>query len=265
MIHRYKIKIQNNEELSVPKNTTPISINGCNISWGVNDKGKLEEIILDLTGHPIKRDDTGRIFSSYPAIDAIAFNMATFLSNNIFIQTGIDAIIYPYEILSKSPELLPESKSEKELLKSTKKMAYTSLNVGMKILGKFDPQKYIANDGIAIATAHFAAAWRTTNHFHRFESFFKVLESIYHKGKNEKPDDFDLRVSKYISTIDARFTIDLIRKLRQLRNRCIHPDNPSHLSPDDLTAYREVLGALPFMELFARLSLNNPPKNEPLI
>lgn len=258
MVHRYTIKTKNNEQLSVPKNTATVSINGCNVSWGVNDDGKLEKIIMDITGRPIIQDDTGRILSSCPEIDAIAFNMATFLSNNIFIQTSIDAID-PYVILAISPELIPESTDEEKLLKSTPKLAYASLDGKVKIPGKFDPQKYASNSNISIAIAHFAAAGRSTNHFHKFESFFKVLESIFQKAKNEKVDEFDLRVSEYTSKIDTRFTLDVIRNLRRVRNRCVHPDNPTHLSPEDLIAVREVQGSLNVIEKLARLSLNNPP------
>ena len=259
MIHRYTINTKKSEQLQVLNNTPGISINNCNFSWGINGDRRLEKIIMDITGSPVVQDDKGNILSSYPKIDAIAFNMATFLSNSIFIQTSIDAID-PYKILANSPELIPESDEEDKLLKDTPKTVYGSLTAEMKVLGEFNPQRYIANTDMSVAIAHFAAAWRTNNTFHKFESFFKVIESIFKKGKNEKPDDFDSRVSKYASKIDNRFTIDVIENLRRVRNRCVHPDNPTHLSPEDLIAVREVRGSLKMMELLARLSLDNPPQ-----
>ena len=258
MIHRYTIKTKNNEQLSVPANTAAISINGCNVSWGVNEEGKLEKVIMDLIGRPIIQDDTGKIFSSYPKIDAIAFNMATFLSNNIFIQTGIDAID-PYVILTNSPELIPESNDEEKLLKSTPKMAYTNLDAKIKILGKFDPQKYASSRNVSLAIAHLATAWRSINVLHKFECFFKVIETVFKKGRNEKADDFDSRVSNYASKIDPGFTMDVIKNFRDLRNRCVHPDNPAHLSPENIVAISEVRGSLKIMEKLARLSMDNPP------
>lgn len=257
MIHRYTIKADNKETLSVPSDTASISINGCNVSWGVNEDGKLEKIIMDITGRPIIQDDSGRIISSYPEIDAIAFNIATFLSNSIFIQTSIDAID-PHVMLTNSPELIPESNDEENLLKSTPKMAHNSFNGKFKILGKFDPQKYASKRNVSLAIAHFATAWRSSNIFHKFECYFKVIESVFKKRRSENADDFDLRVSIYASKINPHFTLYVLRNLRKLRNRCVHPDNPAHLSPENLIAIREVRESLNIMEKLARLSLDNP-------
>jgi hypothetical protein len=259
MIHRYIINTKKSEQLKIPNNTPQISIDNCNFSWGINGDSRLEKIIIDITGRPVMQDDKGNILSSYSEIDAIAFNMATFLSNSIFIQTSIDAID-PYKILANSPELISESDEEDKLLKDTPKTAYNSLTAEMKVLGQFNPQRYITDSDMSVAIAHFAAAWRTNNRFHKFESFFKVIESIFKKGKNEDSDDFDSRLSKYASKIDNRFTIDVIKNLRQIRNRCVHPDNPIHLSPEDLIAVREVGRSLKMMELLARLSIDNPPQ-----
>lgn len=257
MIHRYKINTQKDEQVTVPKDTIPISINGCKVSWDINDNEKLEKIIIDISGFPIKLDERGIILSSYPEIDTIAFNLAAFLSNSIFIQTSIDAFD-PFSILTASPELIPESDEENKTINETKIGAYSSFDAKIKILGKFDPEVYVSKFNTSVAVAQFAAAWRSNNPFQKFECFFKVVESILKKGKHEKAHDFDIRLSKYAIKFDKQFTKDVIENLRRSRNRCAHPDNPAHLSPDDINAYYMIRRELKTIERLAKLLLNNP-------
>ena len=83
---------------------------------------------------------------------------------------------------------------------------------------------------------------------------------MFRKGNNEEANKFDERVSAHMFIIDARFTRATLKELRQLRNRCAHPNaHLGHLSPEDLIAVRQIKGSLQIIELLARLSLDNPP------
>ena len=213
---------------------------------------------MEIFGKPVNFDEDGKILSFYPEIESIAFNMASFVANQIFVQTSIE-VFDPFSILTYSPELIAETVEEEELLRNTPKLALCSLDGKFKILGKFDPEKYSSNLKISSAIAHFANSWRTSNPFIKFEQFYKVIESIYAKGKNEKAEEFDQRVSEYISKFDSNYKPVVLKKLRQIRNRCVHPSSRRHLSPEDLIATRSIRNSLREMERLARLSIDNPP------
>lgn len=257
MIHRYIINMNINEPISVPNEINPILINGCQILWQINECKQLENIIIDLKNRPLIKDDGDNILSSYPEIDAAAFNMAVFLANSIFSQTCIDAFD-PFSILTSSPELIPESAEEEIIINEKKVMKYIGLTMSRNILGKFDPQSYVSKFDISIAIAHFANAWRSRNPFQKFECFFKVIEYILKKGKNEKAEVFDERVSRYAVGLDSSFTIDVIKNLRQIRNRCVHSNKTTHLSPDDLDSFYMVRSEVKTIERLAKLLIENP-------
>jgi hypothetical protein len=229
MIHRYNIITQKKEKVTVSDGTTPISFNNCNAKWVVDLEDKLEKVVLDVSGCPIKKDDRGAILSSYPEIDAMAYNFAAYLANYIFIETGIDPFD-PFSILSGSPELVAENEREEEEIQASKITAHSNFDGKCRILRKFEPTKCESNYERAIAIGHFADALRSNNPFQKFECFFKVVESILDKGRNESAKSFDYRVSGYAVLFDPQFTQDVIKNLRQIRNYCVHPDNPGHLS-----------------------------------
>ncbi len=131
--------------------------------------------------------------------------------------------------------------------------------MGYKILGKFDPQSYVSKFDISIAISHFANAWRASNPFQKFECFYKVIEYILKKGRYEKAEDYDERVSLYAVGFDSSFTKDVLMKLRQIRNRSVHPNQATHLSSGDLDAFYEVLSELKTIERLAKLLIDNPP------
>ncbi len=258
MIHRYTINVQEYEQITVSDTKPPISFKGYKVFWCSNSQRKLEKIIMEISDRPIKLDNRGIVLSRYPELDAIVFNFASFLSNSIFIQTSIDPFD-PFSILSSSPELIPQSPEEERMIKSSKITAHNSLDVKWKILGRFDPTPYVGNFKNSIAVAHFSEALRSNNPFQKFECYFKVIESLFEKKKNEKAKSFDLRISEYSIQFDKQFTVNIIKNLRQLRNRCVHPDNSSHLSPEDLESFYLIRAELKTIHKLARLLLDNPP------
>lgn len=258
MIHRYTITLQEDEQIAVSDTIAPVSFDSYKVFWRSNGQKKIEKIIMEICDRPIKSDNRGIILSSYPELDAIAFNFATFLSNSIFIQTSIDPFD-PFSILSTSPELIPQSPDEEEMIKLSKITAHSSFDGKFKILGKFDPEQYATNFKRSVPVAYFSEALRANNPFQKFECFFKVIESLFQKKKNEKAKSFDLRISEYSTQFDKQFTTNVIRNLRQLRNRCVHPDNNSHLSPEDLESFYLIRIELKTLQKLARLLLDNPP------
>lgn len=261
MIHKYVIPVVKEVSIPVSDDVVPITFNNnCRVSWQKNADNNLENVILEILGQQIYRDQKGTILSSYPQIDTIAYNMAVFLANNIFIQTSVHAID-PLVVLNHSLELIPESADEENALSNSPKQAYASLKMSVNILGKFEPKIFESYLNISTALAHFANGCRQNEPFVKFEQFYKVIESVFKKEQNEHANNFDKRVSDHILQYDAHFIQDTLERLRQLRNRCVHPNaRQGHLSPEDLVAVRDIKSSLSEIQQLAKLSLDHPPK-----
>ena len=243
----------------MPEGTVnPFKIEELVVHWKIDEDNNLLKIFLDITGQKIRPDDIGRISSSYPVIEAKAFNAACFLSNSIYTQTSIYAFD-PHQILQKSPELIAETEEEKEELRKRPITAFASLGGRCRILGKFDPDIYQNYYNHNIALAHYSLGCQQKEPSIKFEQYYKVIEEIFSKRQNEPAEVFDKRVSDHISKFDSQVTQDLMKNLRQIRNRCIHPTaHLGHLSPDDIIAVHQINSFLGVMHKIARLSLDNP-------
>lgn len=260
MIYRYRLSVDTAKPLTAPKGYSDITIRELTrISWETTPENGIVAILIDIFGRDIQYLEDDVILSDCPEIEAEAYSTSVFLANSILMQTGIEPLD-PVTVLDDSPELIGENDLESHTLATHKKRRRTTLSLSSAIQGRFSPNKYTDNIKQATAVAHFANGLRTREPTIKFEQFYKVLEAVFNKAKNEEAPAFDSRVSAHISSVDPRFDDRAIKELRDLRNRCAHPNaSLGHLSPDDLLAVKEIRSSLPRIMRLARLSIDNPP------
>jgi hypothetical protein len=69
----------------------------------------------------------------------------------------------------------------------------------------------------------------------------------------------DTAVSTYITPFDAAFDLPTMERLRQLRNRAVHPrSKKGHVKPENIAHVREVHAALPLLRHLADILLAYP-------
>ena len=248
---------------------------GIRAEWEVGE-GYIAAIRLILSGITLQRGPTGSIRTDTEEIKAKAYSAIGLIANNVFSQTGVDAFApskvidgYPYDMGNNPDDISPEGADEqKEFERDGRWRLGGSRTLKWRILGEFDPSAYAAKVAHSPALANFADGLRAESPFVKYEQFYKVVEHFFpdtaktHGGALEGPK-LDRAVSAHISGMDARFTEDKVRELREVRIRSVHahPYNTvgSHLSPQDIRDTRQVLERLPDLRDLARLLLENPP------
>lgn len=207
--------------------------------------------------------------SSSRELESIAHKLTVYLANVLFKQTSIEVFDHN-KIDLEYPEVLPETPEEEEILARHRPMRSGTLNTSWRILRSIEPEKireYFAN---AVAVNHYAEAQKTGNPFRKYEQFYKVIEYFFDKEQpkqkscGQQPDSFVKRVSRYACTYDEQYTEDVIKNIREIRNRVVHPRaRKGHLAPGDLTANKSITEYLLKIEKLAELLLDHPPHDRP--
>ncbi len=122
-----------------------------------------------------------------------------------------------------------------------------------------DPSTYPVNSNHANALANFADGLRVTNPILKYEQFYKVLEHSFSERNIVGNNALDKAVATYVTTFDSQFDECAVRRLRNVRNRCVHPRQANHINPQNFSAVEELRSTLPAMEGLARILIEHPP------
>lgn len=257
----YRLPVRQGIVIPVPDGTPPISFfdtdsfGDTKVSWKADSKGHLEFVELNIFGAQIQHAPNGAILSSYPELEEFAFRVIAYVANSILIQTGFDAFD-PANVLRGTPEIFPETSEEEVKFAKCPKTVGSAFTVDALISGNFRPMEYSAGFGHSAAVASYADGLRVSSPFQQYEQFYKVVGHFF----TQEGPDLDKAVSSHASRYDPKYNQAQVEKLRDLRNRCVHPKHShGHVNPEDVASIREVKSALPIMRALARLLLCHPP------
>lgn len=134
---RFQFRPTMNKKIEVkdPSIFKPIQLEDAEILWNIDINKKIKDITIVFNGVDIIKDSSGAILTTNRELDEKAFKIATYISNKVFLYTGIDGFD-PENILYNSPSIFPENEKEKEIIESGKK--YELL---YKVIKYFFPNK----------------------------------------------------------------------------------------------------------------------------
>lgn len=116
----------------------PIQLEDAEILWDIDaNNKKIEGISIVFKGVDITKDSSDNILPTNRDLDEKAFKIATYISNKIFLNTGIDAL-EPESILCKSPNIFSENQEEKDILEKCKKQGFTSIKGVFTVVKPFE-------------------------------------------------------------------------------------------------------------------------------
>lgn len=234
----------------------PIKLEDAEIVWNIDPDKKIKNISIVFKGRSITKDSSGAILTTSRQLDEKAFKIATYISNKVFLDTGIDGFD-PETILYNSPNVFPESEKEKEIIDNSIKRGFHIMKGTVTIIKPLQLVRFEEDIKHSKAIAFYAEAKRTEGSIQKYELLYKVIEYFF---PNKTGDSLDKEVSDYCKQYDQMYGDEnFIESLRRLRNRCIHPDNKRHVNLEDLASIREVIDMVPNIDNLVRLLLENPP------
>ena len=255
----YRIATDRAPKIEVAQGINPMLCLGKDVvKWEIGANNCVSVVILELNGLQVIQDRHGTIQSSDPALVERAFELATSIANVMLVQTGC-TFFDPSEVLVGSPEIEPENDFERTAFAQNNRTSSRSITGCACIAHRFDPANYSSLLTHSNALASYADGIRTQNPISKYEQFYKVIEHSFTE-KNTKNDlALDRAVSAHVSKFNAKFDIATVGKIRGIRNRCVHPQKPGHINPENLSALEELKSALPLMKELALLLIQHPP------
>lgn len=256
----YRLPVRPELKITVDE-ASSVSIDSSEVDWKIRENANyLQAVIVKIPNLQIQRNDDGWIMTDYPELYKQAFKIALYVANRILIQTCVDAID-PVMVLNGSPQVFPETPEEEKEFKNSLKQVSKGLTIEWKSMGKFLPSCYSSGFEHLAAFAIFADALRTASPFQRFKQFYEVVEYFFSPTKKKEKESQTESISEHAFKYDKRFTVDKIKELKEIRNRCTHPShNLGHLHAGELILVREVKDNLKEMQDLAELLLNHPPR-----
>lgn len=244
-----KIEVEN------PLMFKPIQLEDAEILWNIDINKKIKDITIVFKGVDIIKDSSGAILTTNRELDEKAFKIATYISNEIFLGTGIDGFD-PETILYDSPDIFPENEKEKEIIGKSRKQGFSIKKGIVTIVKPFELKGFEEDIKHSKAIAFYAEARRTEGSIQKYELLYKVIEYFF---PNKKGEALDKAVSDYCKQYNPIYgDKEFIESFRRVRNRCIHPDNKDHINLEDLASIREVINMVPKIEDLVELLLKNP-------
>lgn len=237
----------------------PVTISGVQINWQI-DGNEITGVQLIISGKTIRPSSkSGTIISYQPDLEVLAFQIASFVTDQIYVQTGIDAF-RPSAVIGNSPVLEPETPAEEQMLKLSAQTHQRSISASAALCESYDTSSLAGTYRYATAIAHLARALRAYDPFVKYEEFYKVVEYFWPL----KDVAFDAAVSTYAAPKDPLFAERKIKRMRLLRNRIIHPGHapghaPRHMEPHSLRNINEVKTELGDIERLAKFLVRMPP------
>ena len=255
---RFKFSPIDKKEIEVQDSLifNPIQLEDAEVLWNVDLNKRIKDIVIIFKGIDITKDSSGAILTTNKQLDEKAFKIATYISNRIFLDTGIDGFD-PETILYNSPSISPENEKEKEIIDKSMKNGFHIAKGTATIVKLFQLKEFEEDIKYSKAIAFYADAKRTESSIQKYELLYKVIEYFF---PNKTGKALDKVVSDYCKQYDQIYgDKSFIESFRRLRNRCIHPDNKKHVNLEDLASIREVIEMVPKIEDLVRLLVENPP------
>lgn len=258
-------KVELNEDVIAVKNPeefNPIRLNEAEIFWDISHNDILKSLNIVFNGVIIN----SFLYKEESPEDSIlivnrefyekAFEIATYISNKIFLDTGIDGL-NPRLVLDNSPTILPENKEEENIIEKSKKKSFNSIDVELTITKSLE-FKNLQEDIVHYkAISLYAESKRTKNDIQKYELLYKIIEYFFPDNKGDK---LDKCVIKYCGEHNMNYeSEDFIKSIRILRNRCVHPNSKGYISIEKIRDIEEVEKQLPKIEELVNLLLNHPP------
>jgi hypothetical protein len=250
----YTIPVRPGVSVPVPPGAAGGVLDGVAFRWELSAGGHLSALVLEFTGADIRYNANGAIQPTYPEIEEAAYRIANYLTNRIFVQTAYDPFDAAH-VLREAPANSPEGAVEESLFKTKYKAIWKALPIGWTTHGVFDPTTYPGGFPHSAAHGYYADATRSGSEFQQFELLYKVVEYFF-------PGDgvaLDTAVSAHVTSFDPAFDLPTLERLRQLRNRVVHPRaRKGHVAPENIAHVREVHADLPLLRHLAELLLAHP-------
>ena len=250
----YTLPVRNQVEIPVTSEIPSLPLGNVCIKWKTDDAGNLKAVAVEFNGVGVTYTSEGRIDPAPVQVQEQAYRIANFIANCIYMQTSCDAID-PQYTLSHAPEVFAENKDEESEFKRTPRRMWTSINIGYAIRDTLDPSSCAIGFEHSAAHGYYADALRAASLFQKYELLYKVVEYFF----AEEGCALDTAVSAYASTYDSDYTLDVVKNLRHLRNRSVHPRaRKGHVNPEHIASAREVRAAMRSLDSLAKLLLKHP-------
>lgn len=253
---KFQVKVTEGEiEVKDLEMFKSIQLEDAEVLWNIDTKKILTSVDIVFKGVDIVKDSAGVILTTNRELDEKAFKIATYISNKIFLNTGIDGVD-PKNVLNNSPSVFAENKEEKDIIEKGKKHGFTTMNGIVFVVKSFELNKFQEDMRHSKAITFYAEAKRTKNLIQKYELLYKVIEYFF---PDKKREELDKAVSDYCKQYNSVYGSEkFIASFRRLRNRCIHPDNKKHANLEDLASIREVACMVPKIEELVELLLEHP-------
>lgn len=234
---------------------TPIKLEDAEILWDIDTNKILRSVYIVFNGVDIVKDSAGVILTTNRELDEKAFKIATYISNKIFLDTGIDGLD-PTKVLDNSPIILAENAGEKDIIEKSKKKGFVTLDVIVIDSKPFELDKFQEDIIYSEVITFYAEAKRTKNLIQKYELLYKIIEYFF---PNKIGDKLDKAVSDYCKQYNSAYGSEkFIESFRKLRNRCIHPAHKEHVNLENLSSIRDVVDMVPQIEGVVKILLDYP-------
>lgn len=228
-----------------------MKIDGTDIYFDIDENQHLKKLRIIFSGLPMKWERPDLINPTYPETRDKAYRIIKYLVDRIQMQ-----------VMSRSFDLskfeniktvvTPETEEEKENWGKFRKRIMGSLDMPCSLLGAVDTSDYESGFQYAQAFSNFTDALNTDSSIVKFERFYKVIETFF----TTHGTDLDSDISTFIKKYDPKFGPNDFQQLRELRNRCIHPQHKKgHISSNDLTLSNELATHTKELQKIAELLL----------
>ena len=233
-------------------------IDGADITFDLDEKQKLKTIRVSFSNFPMKWEKADIIDPDYPELHSQIFKILKYTVDRIHLQVknnSFDLIrADDYKI-----QVFPETKEEKENWSKFRKLVSKSIEISFSFLGTADTSDYESRYNHAQAFSNFTDALNTDSMIVKYECFYKVIETFF----TTKGSELDSEVSAFMQNFDVGFSDKDFQKLRNIRNRCIHPQhNNGHIASNDLEGLCDLSIYTKELAKIAELLLNGKEINK---
>jgi len=229
-----------------------MKIDGADIYFDIDENQYLKKIRVIISDLPMKWERADLINPSYPETRDKAYRIIKYLVDRIQLQVMIKSFDLS-RIDNIKTIVSPETEEEKENWSKFIKRIMASLEMPYSILGAADTSDYESGFKYAQAFSNFTDALNTESPIVKFERFYKVVETFFTTNGHALDSDISVFMGKY----DPKFKSDDFKHLRDLRNRCIHPQHrKGHIASNDLALSNELESRTKELKKIAELLLN---------
>ena len=185
-----------------------------------------------------------------------AYNICSYISNRIFVESGTDVFDCRELIDSNAPEIYPETQKEKEDMARATIFKLQVFGIKSSITNIVDLQKFDNGYQYEKAYTAYADGLRSNSIFTQYVQYYKAIEAIV---GDKKIDD---KVSDITEPMNPKFNKSRFEELRRLRNRCEHPrQSKGHLSSNNIQHIKEIEKNLPDLTQILKILFKNYGKD----